>query len=102
MCSWRKSMFPYYGGQRWEAGLMDGRMLFAFWAAQNRKNPGSVSATYLLTGERRAVKTEDAEGDVAMEDASQPAESEAPVRSVVIVSQEKLEGNPSPPPSSLY
>jgi hypothetical protein len=69
-------------------------MLYAFHADRNRKNPGSIHATYMLTGYRAEKnKEEEADEDTAM-DSSPFDASEEPrlVRTVVVVPEEKLEG----------
>lgn len=84
-------------------------MLFEFHRKQNAKKPGSVHATYLITGTRtpqnsqesNGVKTQDSEDAVVQSSppipgssAPQPAEDNAeptPIRSILLVKEEHLE-----------
>lgn len=93
-----------------EFQLMTVRMLYEFHRAQNRRKPGSVHATYLVTGiqkpdDQKAVSG-NADGDVAMKDDSemsssmpQPDEGDAesqepvPTTAITLVQEEHLEGS---------
>lgn len=74
------------------------RMLYEFHAWQNGKRSGSVHATYMLYGTRKAAQTNghsQKEGDVEM--ASSPPEPEVvsddgPVVTLSVVAEESLKG----------
>jgi hypothetical protein len=70
-------------------------MLHAFHAEQTRQNPGSVHASYMLTGyraEKNNDEEEKEEEDTIMESSPFEAHQEKLVRTVMVVSEEKLAG----------
>jgi hypothetical protein len=82
------------------------RMLHEFHRKQNLKQPDSVHATYLLTGYRPLPQVtpetaNNGEGDIPMEwspfNATQKSRqsSEVPVKTILVVPQEELEGKHS-------
>jgi len=83
---------------RWRDELTIVRMLYAFHVDQNKRRPGSVHATYMLIGYRRAPGTKNSPGsdeDVVMTsspfNSTQRDDKESEEKCVVVVSQEKLE-----------
>jgi DNA polymerase delta subunit 3 len=86
-----------YAGWRDELTVV--RMLYAFHVDQNKRRPGSVHATYMLIGYRRAPGARNSPGpdeDAAMIsspfNSTQRDDKESEEKCVVVVSQEKLEG----------
>jgi hypothetical protein len=77
-------------------------MLYAFYTKETHSNPGSLHASYMLTGFRAEKNKEekDADEDTAM--GSSPFDAEPRlVRTVVVVPEEKLEGTRMLPPLFL-
>lgn len=74
-------------------------MLYDFHKSQNDKRPGSLHATYLVYGTKKApVKVEESDGDVKMTDSQSseemhvPFSDEVPTYTLSIVKEEQLQG----------
>lgn len=68
------------------------RMLYDFHKWQNDKKPGSVYATYLIYGAKKAIETD---GDVEMSSSMPEMDSfseQLPTNTLTLVTEEKLEG----------
>lgn len=79
-------------------------MLFEFHRIQNGKKPGTVHATYLLSGTKRPIEPTVANGHHIQEDgdthmpsspvmsSSMPQAEESQVQSIILAREEHLEG----------